>query len=132
MKEIPNTKLLVSLHLNPRESANMSVFDISKKSQIKEIYSLGEVSGERIIIFLPSCLNNYIFSLGTGYDITYNSRRGILGAITLGREISYHLFNVDSNASKTKDIVKLIRKSKWHSQHSNHQSWLIHRIYFTL
>ena len=53
MKEIPNTKLLVSLNHNSDKSANMSVFDISEKDQIKEIYSLGEVSGERIIIFLP-------------------------------------------------------------------------------
>ena len=30
-------------------SANISVFDISKKDQISEIYSLGEVLGERII-----------------------------------------------------------------------------------
>ena len=51
MKEIPNTKLLVSLHHNCNKSANMSVFDISKKDQIKEIYSLDEVSGGSIIIF---------------------------------------------------------------------------------
>ena len=99
----------------------MAVFDISKKDQIKEIYSLEEVSGSRIIFFLY-LLNNYIFSLGTGYgDITYNSRRGIFGAVPLYGKISYHLFNVDSNASKSKDIVKLIRKSKWHSQQSNHK-----------
>ena len=54
MKEIPNTKLLVSLHHNYEQSANMAVFDISKKDQIKEIYSLGEVSGGSIIILLPS------------------------------------------------------------------------------
>ena len=100
----------------------MSVFDISKKSQIKEIYSLCEVSGKRIINFYLRRLKNYIFSQGTGYgDITYNSRRGIPGAIPLHKKISYHLFNVDSNASKTKDIVKLSRKSKWHSQQSNLQ-----------
>ena len=45
MKEIPNTKLLVSLHHIKEKSANISVFDISKKGQAKEIYSLGEVSG---------------------------------------------------------------------------------------
>ena len=32
----------------------MAVFDISKKDQIKEIHSLGEVTKEGIIIFLPS------------------------------------------------------------------------------
>ena len=68
-------------------------------------------------------MNNYIFSLATGFgDITYNSRRSIFGAVPFDKKISYHLFNVDSNASKTKDIVKLIRKSKWHHQYSNHQS----------
>ena len=49
MKEIPNTKLLVSLHHNYGKLANMAIFDISKKDYIKEIYSLGEVSGGRII-----------------------------------------------------------------------------------
>ena len=120
MKAIPNTKLLVSLH-HDLYSANMAVFDISKKDQIKEMHSLGKVSGG-IAYFVPSCLKNYILSLGTG-DITYNSRRNILGAFPLYREISYHLFNVDSNASKTnKDIVKLTRKSKWQSKHCKHQS----------
>mgnify|MGYP006950868759 CR=1 FL=1 len=51
MKEIPNTKLLVSLHYNYEKSANMAIFDISKKDYIKEIYSLGEVTGGGIIIF---------------------------------------------------------------------------------
>ena len=101
----------------------MSVYEISKKDQIKEIYTRGEVSGQCIIIFLPLSLNNYIFSLGTGDgDITYNSRRGILGAVPVDQKISYHLFDVDSNATKTKDIVKLTRKSKWHFQQSSHQS----------
>ena len=128
MKEIPNTKLLVSLHYNHDRSANMSVFDISKKDQIKEIYSLGEVSGGTIIggiiiFYYLRLLNNYIFSLGTKYgDIAYNSRRGIFGAVSLYGEISYHLFNFDSHASKTKDIVKLIRKSKWNWYQSKHQS----------
>ena len=100
----------------------MAVFDISKKDQIKELYSLGEVSGERIIIFFLSSFEQLYFSLETGPgDITYNSRRGILGAVPLYGKISYHLSNVNSNASKPKDIVKLIRKSKWHSQHSKHQ-----------
>ena len=123
MKEIPNTKLLVSLHHYPHKAVNMSVFDISKKDKIKEIYSLGEVSGERIIICYLHLLNNCIFSLVSGPgDITYNSRRSILGAAPLRGKISYHLFNVDPNASKTKDIVKLIRKSKYHAQYCKHQS----------
>ena len=51
MKEIPNTNLLVSLNHNYHQSANIAVFDISKKNKIKEIYSLGEVTGGRTIIF---------------------------------------------------------------------------------
>ena len=122
VKEIPNTNLLVSLNHIKHYSANMSVYDISKADQIKEVYSLGEVSGKCIIIFF-TFVCWIIFSLATGDgDITYNSRRGILGAIPLEKEISYHLFNVDSKVSKTKNIVKLTRKSKWHSQYGNHQS----------
>ena len=51
-EEILNTKLLVSLHHNCDESANMAVFDLSKKYQIKEAYSLGKVSGGIIIFYL--------------------------------------------------------------------------------
>ena len=57
MKEIPNAKLLVSLHHTDDvtdHSANMAVFDISKKDQIKEIYSYSVVSERRIIILLLS------------------------------------------------------------------------------
>ena len=48
VKEIPNTKLLVSLYHNCYKSTNMEIFDISKKDQPKKIYSLGEVSGSKI------------------------------------------------------------------------------------
>lgn len=59
-------------------------------------------------------LNNFLFSLEITCvgDVTYNSRRGILGAIPLYKKIGYHLFRIDANASK-EDIVKLYRKSKW-------------------
>ena len=50
-------------------------------------------------------------------DMTYNSRRNIFGAIPLRGNIVYHLFKVDVGASKLKDIVRLCRKTKWHSQH---------------
>ena len=58
-------------------------------------------------------MNNYIVSRETGLgDVSYNLRRSILSAIPLEEKISYHFFNIDANASKTEDIVKLIRKSK--------------------
>jgi hypothetical protein len=50
-------------------------------------------------------------------DVSYNSRRGILAAIPAAGRIGYHLFNVDAKASNDDDIVKLSRKSKWHSQY---------------
>ncbi len=48
VKEIPNTKLLVSLHHYFAKSANMEIFDISKKGKANKIYSLGEVSGSKL------------------------------------------------------------------------------------
>ena len=49
-------------------------------------------------------------------DVTYNSRRNFLGAMCVGEEIAYHLYNFGT--LKSDGIVKLIRKSRWHSQYS--------------
>ncbi len=51
-------------------------------------------------------------------DVTYNSRRSILGVIPVTGKIAYHLFSINTGASSTEEIVKLSRKSKWHSQNS--------------
>ena len=67
-----------------------------------------------------------IFSLFlvTGYgDVTFNPRRNFLGAMCAGGEIAYHLYKFD--ISKSDDIVKLIRKSRWHSQYSTKKRNLI-------
>ena len=120
VKEIANTKLLVSLYHNRTESANMAVFDLSKQGQVNEIYSLGEVSGRILTCFYLLRENNSIFPLGPDAgDVTYNSRRGILGAISVEDQIAYHLFNINVNASETENIVKFYRKSKRHTQSSN-------------
>ena len=50
VKEIANRELLVSVHHNEVESANLEVFDVSQKGQTKKVYSHEEVSGSRIII----------------------------------------------------------------------------------
>ncbi len=71
MKEIPNTKLIVSLHHICDEAANLEIFDISKKGQAKKIYSLGEISGCKICLYLKYKadillalrLNNFIIFL---------------------------------------------------------------------
>ncbi len=66
-----------------------------------------------------------LLGVGRG-DVAYNSRRGILAAIPVPDKIAYHLFNVDAYASNTKEIVKLNRKSKWHSQYSTREgNWFL-------
>jgi len=55
--------------------------------------------------------------LGTGYgDVTYNPHRNILGAMCVEGKIAYHLYNFGT--SKSDGILKLIRKSRWHSQYN--------------
>ena len=55
VKEISSTGLLVSLHHCNDTSANMSVFDISKKGKARKIYSFEEVSAG--IHYLFSIMN---------------------------------------------------------------------------
>ncbi len=73
-------------------------------------------------LFFKFIILTIIILLVVGFgDVTYNSRRSILGAIPVAGRIAYHLFNVDAKASNAGDIVKLKRKSKWHSQYSTRQ-----------
>ena len=53
-------------------------------------------------------------------DVTYNPRRNLLGAMCVGEKTAYHLYNFDT--SKSDGIVKLFRKSGWHSQYSTKKS----------
>ena len=54
--------------------------------------------------------------LGTGHgDVAYNPQRSILSAIPVEGKIANHLYIFTT--SKADNIVKLIRKSRWHSQH---------------
>ena len=59
-------------------------------------------------------------SLVTGNgDVTYNSRRGILGAICVEGKIANHLFHINGNPSKIDHAVaKLCRKSSWDPHYS--------------
>ena len=50
MKEIANTGFLVSVYHFYDKSANLQVFDISRKGQVRKIYSFEEVTGSRIIV----------------------------------------------------------------------------------
>ena len=119
MKEISNTKLLVSIQHCWNTSANLEIFDVSQKGQPKRIYSFEEVSGSqcfiKIIFLFITPIYQFPIETGNG-DVTYNSRRNILAAIPVTGKITYHLFSVDPNASNSKDIIKLNQKSKWRAQ----------------
>ena len=52
VKEIQNTRYLVSLHHSYFKSANMEIFDISKKGQAKKIYTPETVFGGNTLRFL--------------------------------------------------------------------------------
>ena len=68
-----------------------------------------------MIILVPDVGDSMVTAAPSG-DVTYNSRRGMLGAICVERKIAYHLYNVTTG--KTGNIVKLIRKSRWHAQYA--------------
>ena len=69
--------------------------------------------------------------MGNG-DLTYNSKRNCLAAISLRGKIAHHLFSIDTDCSNIKDSVRLIRKSKWHSQHGNEQCKLNFLLIYVL
>ena len=50
MKEIVNMKLLVSVSCDWKGDANLEVFDVSRKGQVKNIYSFEELSGCNIVV----------------------------------------------------------------------------------
>lgn len=133
MKEIPNTKLLVSLNHNYSESAKMEIFDLSQKT-VKRIDSFDRVLGGKrklllefarktlslVLLFLSkpfllSLIHGIMLETGFG-DVTYNSRRGLLGAISVEKETAYHLYHVGYSSQKNNYCVKLLKKSKWQPQ----------------
>ena len=64
-------------------------------------------------------ISYYTLVTGNG-DVTYNSRRGFLGAIPVTGEIAYHLYGVTTG--KVGNTVNFIRKFRWHSQQSTERS----------
>ena len=104
-------------------SESLEVFDVSRRGQARKIYSFGGFFWGRIILKIQ-----LIIILGTGCgDATHNSRRGILGAIPVTKRIAYHLYDVATG--KASNIVKLIRKSKWHSQYSTQDGILLKLLF---
>ena len=97
----------------------MKLLDVSLRLQsFEQIFTL-------LILFHIDIMKIIIFYIVivTGYgDLTYNTRRNLLGAISVGGKITYHLFSVNTNCVNVKESIKLMRKSKWHSQYSNEES----------
>ena len=85
MKEITNAKLLVSVHHSWNKSASLKVFDVSRKGQVRKIYSFEEVPGGKIIVIF---LIIHRFLVPGNGDVTYNLRRNTLGAIPVEGKIT--------------------------------------------
>ena len=45
VREIPGSRLLVSLHICHNKYANLEIFDLSNKGRAAKVYSLGRVFG---------------------------------------------------------------------------------------
>ena len=89
-----------------------------KGKQRKYIQPLKFLGVESLLIKIKF---NFFPLLGTGDgDVTYNPRRNFLGAMCVEGKIAYHLYNFGT--SKSGGIVKLIRKTRWHSQYSTKES----------
>ena len=113
---IPNTRMVVSLQSTWSESANLEVFDISKKKKQEEFTRLErfvEVNSIKSLFTTPSYLGP-----GNG-DLSYNSRRGLLAALPDTGKIAYRLFSIDAHTTSPHEIFKLSRRSKWRSQYSD-------------
>ena len=118
VKEIPNTKLLVSLQFTHCKSASMKIFDISHQSRIKNIGSF-VIHGGNFYLFWHSCENIIHLSShlapGEG-DVSYNKRRNFLGTFSLQGKFAYHLFNIEYGNSQNNHRIKLLQEAKCQSQ----------------
>lgn len=72
------------------------------------------------IFWFSLSLNYSLQDIGT--DMTFNVRRNILGAISVGKKIAYHLLDIGYSGTKGNYSGKLIRKSKWHAQYGTDYS----------
>ena len=125
LKEIPGSKLLISLQHSLSSCANIEVFSVANKGRPEKIYSFEEVIGCKLATLDHS--NKYFLTVVvTGFgDLTYNTKRDYFGAVNVGGKIAYHLFSANTNALNTKEAIKLIRKSKWHPQYGTQTGKLI-------
>ena len=48
LKEIPNTELLVSLNHIENGSSEMAIFDVSRKDEVKKIFSSGKIDNSKL------------------------------------------------------------------------------------
>ena len=95
----------------------MQIFEISQKGRARRVYSFVETLGSKI--FRHTVLVSILQFLVTGYgDVTYNSRRNLLGAMAVGTDIDYHLFMISANSpNASNSAAKLCRKAKSYNQY---------------
>ena len=60
----------------------------------------------------------YFSLVASDGDVTFNARRNILGSISLGGKIAYHLHSIEYSGQKGGYSAQLLRKSKWQAQYS--------------
>lgn len=115
IKEIPNTSLLVAFQIDSYfRAAKLDIFDTFQPEKMRTIYSFEEVRGGN------NLFSFFLFSIEiSGYDVTYNSRRGLLGAIHCGPKIAYHIFKVEDSFSKSSYRVRLLQKAACYAKPCN-------------
>ena len=124
LKEIPGSNLLVAIrHLSTLR------YLISQKKGGSEKYCLLKNFLKVTISDCYSSIFSFRFFLIASIiihsedcyqrceDVAYNSRRGIIGAISIKGKAAYHLFNVSYDMNKNMHS-KFLKKIKWHSENN--------------
>jgi len=97
---VPNSSLMCSLSSDLHYvSSTIQIFDISQR-------------GKSRVIFAENA---------EGYSdiLAFNSKRNLIGALSVEGSVAYHLFSIiDVNYSTSSEIAKVSRKERWHSQYS--------------
>ena len=128
VKEIANTRLLVSVHHSYEVSANLEVFDVSWKGRVRKIYSFEEVSASRNIINIH--FNNYHLCQRLEMEIwPIIHEEAFLGPFPL--EERYFIIFTISLFRRVAIFVKLIRKTRWHPEYSS-KSGIINFVPFVM
>ena len=98
-----------------------------QKRRSLEKYTLLKRSSSQVHNFHTVVTEVITFSWGIGDgDVSYNPRRSLPSALSVSEKIAYHLFNIGYSCQKnSSNSVKLLKKSKWHLQHTGQSNlWI--------